>query len=140
MRQRLFDTSLTDLAGSFVRITVKSAAASQLKIAKMYIGPSAGTASFTSTPTQVTFDGGSASVLIASGGNLKVSDAIAFPYDGLSELVISTYHDATAGFLGSTSITNSRIVSKAGDDAATLTASGYSSGTINDVIYQLEAD
>jgi hypothetical protein len=136
-RQVVLASSLTDLTASQIRISFKAVSSGQLKIAKAYVGFKSGTNSFTATPTQLLFSG-SASVLI-SANTVQATDPVAFAYDGLSDLVVTTYHDATAGYTAATTTARGTVYQKNSDDAATVSASGYSTGTTNDIIWLIEA-
>jgi hypothetical protein len=137
-RERVLASSLTDVSGSQIRISVKASTVGQLKIAKMYVDVrGAGTYDFAGTPTQVLF-GGSASVLVSTGA-IQASDAVSFAYDGTSDLIISMYHDGAAGYQGATTTARSTLWQKSGDDAATVTPSGGGPGSTHDIIWLIEA-
>lgn len=141
LRERIFAASLTDVSGSQIRLTIQAPTSLQtLRITKIYIGvKGAGTHDFASAPTQLFF-GGSASVTAGTGASVT-TDAATFAYDGTGDLVMSIYVSSGAGvgFNSVTSSANSTAVNKSGDDATTLVASGYSSGSANDFISLFEA-
>jgi hypothetical protein len=137
-RERVLASSLTDISATQLRVSVKASPTGQLKIAKMYIGlKGTGTYDFASTPTQILFSG-SGSILIPTG-TVQASDAFTFAYDGTSDLVISMYHDAAAGYAGATDTSRSTLWQKAGDDAATLAPAGGGTGSTFDIIWLIEA-
>lgn len=137
-RERVLASSLTDVSATQLRISWKASSAFQLKIAKAYVQlKGAGTYDFSTTPVQILFSGGSSAVVAANG--VIVSDAVTFTYDGTSDLIVSTYSDATAGFSSSNSNVRSTLWQKSGDDAATVTPVGGATGSAMDIVWLIEA-
>lgn len=115
--------------GSKIRVTWHSSTAEGLKIAKAYIGlKGATTLDFAGTPTQITFGGGSTSGTVALDTDL-VSDDITFAITTSNNIVISFWtDDPTADSfrnVNAAGVNFEYAFKSGGDDAATLTATGY---------------
>ena len=105
-RTRIESLSLSG-SGSFIRITI-GYAGTDYTIDECYFGLGAGGVNnqtepdFAGTPTQVSFDGGSPSASITAD---KISDPIAFSYDGSNDYIISVYMGNGFGALGNPATT-----------------------------------
>lgn len=114
-----------------VRIRFRAVAGSDVHVDKVFIGhaDSAGSYAFDAAPTALTFSGGAAFVLPATED--VYSDWVDFTYDGTSDLVVS--FEVAAGsdqnLAGEVFATGFTTYSKAGADAETVAATGYTEGT-----------
>lgn len=115
----------------YARVTFQSQDATNgLTVSKAYIGAaaSAGSYAFAATPRQLLF---SAAANFAIGVNTtQVSDGVAFSIPASTDIVISFHISALSGFGGKSGLASgNRLYYKAGDDAATVSASGYTAST-----------
>lgn len=125
MRQVLAASRLTDASGSQIRFTLQAATSNPIAVTKMYVQlKGAGTYDFSTTPIQV-LSGGSASFTVPTNSSL-VTDGAAFTYTGTADIVVSIYTSGTTGYKMSQTSSGDTNWFKAGDDAATVGASGYS--------------
>lgn len=130
VRQLISDSLLSNKTGkTFLRVTVRAASAEALAISSMYVGHGKASSDFfdfASAPTQVTF-ASSASTTI-SAGSTETSDAIAFAYDGTSDILFSFYISGASsdGMRRDTSITNCWYYYKSGsNESSTADVTGY---------------
>lgn len=124
-------------AASKLRLTLQSfAGAGGFTVKNMYVGikAAAGDAyDFAATPLQVTFNSGSAGVTVANGDNI-VSDPVNLAVSDAQSIVISVAF-VDAGTALSSVATRPTQAGWAGfyklaDDAATVDATGYTTGSI----------
>jgi len=147
LREWIDGGQFTGTASGNIRINLQASSSSALAITNAYIGLSAGGAGadnyldFTTTPTQITFDTGNPGKSVAAGVTIQ-SDPIAFPIDGIADIIISIYTASTSGYRrggGGGSATD--IGFKAANEAATVNVSGYNvSGVATNVIASIEAE
>lgn len=129
-RIRMPAASLTDVSGSSVRIGLQAASNEPLTITKAYIGlESGGNFQYATAPTQLTWDGGSASTTITTN-HLKMTDAASLALDGTATVVVSLYMNggtSSDGFRYTSTMNGLTTQFKgAVDEAATTGAlSGY---------------
>lgn len=135
-REVVLASSLSDISGSKIRVSFKSSPTTQLKIAKAFVGIKTGTLDYTTTPTPILFSGGAA--ITIPSNTVQVSDEVIFAYDGTVDLVFGMYHDATAGYAGATTTARSTLYQKNADNAATVSVSGFGTGTTHDIIWLVE--
>jgi hypothetical protein len=122
------------ISGSAVRLRIVAPATGGMVIGSCYIGHKAAGGDvwdFESTPTQVTFNGGSAGLTLAAGAASVFSDEIAFALDETKDLIVSFYFSSTTTIRRSTVGTTASYYYKATSDAATVNASGYTSAGSN---------
>src|SRR5205085_11729036 len=132
MRQSIL-SAIIPAAFTQVRFSFQAASNEGLLISKCYIGiRGTGQFDFASAPVQALF-GGSASVLIPQG-TTQFTDTVSLTRTAGQDVVISAFtasgqsaNDAYRKFATS-SARSFNAVNKAGDDATTLVASGYSVG------------
>lgn len=120
-------------SGDRVRITFKAGGGS-FGIDKAYIGyrrtPGSGIDDwdFNSSPTQITFDGGSPGFTLTTGAT-KVSDEITFDFDETLTLIISYHITSNTVDLPASNATSSSTLTpyykNGADDSATVDATGY---------------
>jgi hypothetical protein len=117
-------------AGSRLRFLIRSSGnATGFSLAKAYVGLQAGSGDsydFASTPGQLLFSGNPNATVPGSNASL-LSDALNFVQDGTAPLLLSAYFDATSNVGARSALTGWTSYFKAGDDAATVNATGYSS-------------
>lgn len=113
------------LAGSRIRLTVRSGTAGDANIGAMYIGAQGGgdAYDFAGTPTQVLFSG--ASGVVVPQLSEVVSDQVVFAVSGSSPLVIATYFNSTTYIGARAAITGWSGYYKSGNDTTTVDATGY---------------
>jgi WD40 repeat protein len=126
--RQVIDAGIINISGSRVSVTFGAdGAAGTFAIDKAYIGHAALTGDsydFATTPTALTFSGGSAGF---STTTTITSDEVAFNLDPTRALIIS-FHTTVGGGAGigdAPSITGWSCFTKAGDDATTVDATGY---------------
>lgn len=135
IRQYFAAAVLSNSGLQIARVTFTASSAQALTITNAYIGNGASSGDaydFESTPVQLTFDSGSASKAI-SAGQSATSDTVNFSYGSGKNLVVSIY------IAGGTSVDDVRTASglgasyvayyKVANDAATVDATGYSTGS-----------
>lgn len=122
-RLRLEDAALADIGGTQIRFTLTASPAGGLGVNKMFVGAAGSGLSFASVPVAVTFDGGSAAVTVPASTS-KVSDAIALATTG-GPLLVSVVGPSI--FYRSADGANLDGGYKTGDDAASQSATGYTS-------------
>lgn len=117
---------------TFCRVTFRSQDVTNgLTVAKAYIQTAgAGDAyDFSATPVQLTFNGGNANFSIGINATIT-SDPAVFTIPPSTNIVISGYTTAASGVGGKSGLgAGNRLYNKAGDDAATVNATGYSAST-----------
>lgn len=129
-RQRIPAASLTDISGTLVRLGLQAGTTENLTITKAYIGlESGGNFQYASAPTQLTWDGGSASTTITAG-HVKLTDAVSLALDGTATVVISLYMNGGTGadtFRFTSTMNGVQTQFKGAVDEAALTGalSGY---------------
>jgi hypothetical protein len=111
------------------RVTFEANSGGGFNIAFAYIGHQASSGDaydFDTTPTQITFDGGSDGKLVGSGSE-EVSDAVNFAWDKTSDIVISMYCSGASTDDPAQEVTSANVTEyyKSGNDAATVNASSY---------------
>jgi len=128
---------LTQTGGTKIRLTLQAKASGNTRIAKMYVGPasasySATSPAFASTPTQILFSTAAATTISGGAADLVTDEAVmSLPVsDGL---IYTMYIDqAGVDFREHQTLPSGGKVSyKAGDDGATVSASGYTDYTFN---------
>jgi hypothetical protein len=128
MRQRIAAAGLANGGGTKVRVTLKAASGASFTIDSCYIGAGAASGDvydFETTPTQLTFSGGSAGVTVASNGTV-LSDEVTYTVDASKPLVISVHFSAASSVPPLLSKTNWTNYNKAAvSEAATVNVSGY---------------
>jgi len=137
---------LTNTDYTSTRVTLYAASGEALQIGVMYIGNKAGSGDaydFADTPVQVTFDGGAASKALAIGAN-GVSDWVNFKIAAGADIIISFYvsgNGTNDGFRAQTGETGFLSYYKAGNDASTVNATGYSalSADVSRAVLKIEA-
>jgi hypothetical protein len=100
--------------------------ASDWTFAKIYIGHKAAVGDaydFEAAPTQVLFSG-SAGGTVSTGG--LQSDATTFALDETKDLIVAIYHASSTNVPRDSASAGYALYYKAGDDAATVDATGYS--------------
>lgn len=130
IRQRVISTAFAKGGFSKLRLAYRASGTEGLTVDKVYIGVESGTPyEFSTTPTAVTFNGGSAGFAIATNAS-AVSDEILLAVPDGSNVVITLFVPASAGstdgFRAGVETINGDYIYKAGDDATTLTPVGYS--------------
>jgi len=130
MRQRIDTSVITNPDGlASVRVKLQSSSGTSADINKAYIGiaATAGDAfDFASTPVQITF-GGNNSVTIPANSEV-ISDEITISIPAGSSLIVSAYMPTASGLKAKSALAGWQGYYKAGDDAATVDTSGYSTG------------
>jgi hypothetical protein len=127
--------------GNYVRLSLRSGNAEGLIISACYIGIKSGTYGFSTTPKQVTFDGGSAGFTVAAA-TTKMSDPITLPLTSSDSIVVSI-HCPSGSTAADTFRRNTGEVSfssyfKAGSDAANQSPSGYTTNAQHNYLEDLE--
>jgi len=127
--------SAITVSGSKIRLTLQGHAAGTIN--DVFFGQKASSGDaydFETTPTRITFNGGSSSVATINGA--IVSDVINFTLDETKDHVISVYQSGTVTTKFFASAGSS--YAKAGSDAATQNATGYSTNSgVNGVAVSL---
>lgn len=121
-RQR-FGSALV-VAGTKIRLT---AAANIAAVGAMYVGIAATSGDnydFATTPVQVTFSG-SGSVNIGMASQV-LSDEIPLTILTGDAILVASYFSGTSTIMAQAGVTNRNSYYKAGNDASTVNASGYS--------------
>ncbi len=93
IRQVVFEAAMPDDTGNFIKATLGHQAGNDYTVYEMWIGEadsSGEIVDFVSSPTQITFNGGSPSASVTS--ELE-SDNISYSFDGSNDLLISSYVD-----------------------------------------------
>jgi hypothetical protein len=132
LRQSIPASVLTDMAGTEMRFLFGAHSGEAVTINKARIGlESGGSSQYAVAPTPITFNGGSASVVIPVGGRV-MSDPVTLAYTGTANLAMALFlnggssSDWIATSTGSGLSANSYF--KSGDDVDTVGAlSGYGS-------------
>lgn len=125
----LFAGSNLTMSGSKIRLTIAAHNTQSQTLAGVSIGERDGsTINMISTPTRVTFDGGSSSVTISAGVD-KVSDEIDFEIDETKSYLIHVHqNEGSSGDYAYRSATNGRYYKNTTDnDTMVQSPSGYSS-------------
>ena len=102
-------------------------------VGPVYIGVAAASGDvydFASTPTQLTFDGGSSTWSPVSASESKNTDTVSFSWDKTTDLLVALWSNASPSITSyagaNTNFTTSRSYFKAGtDDSATVDKTGY---------------
>lgn len=133
MRTVFLSGLLSNTGKKYVRVTFYAQNVTLgLTIDGAYIGlQGAGDAyDFLSTPTQLTFDGGSAGFAIAAGAS-KVSDGVVFTIPASTNIVITSHTSANSGIGGKSGLASgNRLYFKSGvSEAATVDVTGYTAST-----------
>ena len=113
-----------------IKVTLEAPAGAPLAVLAAYIGERSGaTTSFVSTPVQLLW-GGSGTPTITAGTSLA-SDTAAFNISGSSDLIIAVYANQASRREKTGATTGYASWYKAGNDASTVSTSGYTdfSGT-----------
>lgn len=140
LRNRIHSTVLP--TGSKIRLTFTAAASGGFSIDAAYVqfrNTAGDLYDFTTTPIAITFSG--LSNVTVTAGNEVVTDEITIAIDGTKDIVVAVHFDATSSIA---SLSNPLLVSwmegyyKAADDAATVDASGYTSGEFEYLITKVE--
>lgn len=123
----------------FSRFVWQSGSGGALNLTKAYIGILANTCDFSATPTQILFSGGAA-LAIGSSSTEGQSDIMSFAINAGINYVISQYFNAVpANSALSASLPSGWTQHyKSGDDAATVTTSGYTPNTVINAFKRLE--
>lgn len=115
-------------AGTKLRITCKAAAGGTLSKSYVQVAAASGDAyDFSTTAVAVTWNAGSAGYTVGTN-TTQLSDEISLTFDGSRDLVFSFYFSSLGNIYpqtGASGRTNSVEYYKAGDDAATVDTSGY---------------
>lgn len=131
-RQRIESAGLINTGFAKWRVTFMAGSTEGANIGKAYIGQCAdsGDYDFAATPTQLLFSG-NPNVLIGAGST-TISDEVLFTLASGKNLLISFFvandisHDIVKY---KTTLANWQYYFKAGDDAATVDATGYTTAT-----------
>lgn len=137
--------SALDLPGRQIRLTLQSDPGNDLSINQLYIGRAAADGAttqpdFIQTPSQLTFSGGSTTATLTADSTIQ-TDWVDIDIDDTHDLIMSFYISAGSNqnFSARTTATGFETLFIAGDDAVTVVASGYSTGTRDRVaIKQIE--
>lgn len=124
----------TDLkmSGSKIKLTIKANNSVSQTLAGVSIGERSGsTISTVSTPTRVTFDGGSSSVTIAANVD-KVSDEIDFEIDETKQYLIHVFqNEGASGDYAYAYVGGRYFIASGTDDTMTQTPTGYNATQIS---------
>ena len=139
LRQNL-GSSYVPINGNYVRLSF-TASDEPLAISVCYVGlKGAGLFDFSTTPQQVRFNGGSASVTI-SAGQTQYSDPVALVITTSNPVIVSVYvpnntaQDKFSRF-STAAVQDHRVGYITGNDAATVAASGYTTNPTYDMYLQ----
>jgi len=135
----MFTPAAVNTVGSKVRATLR-AGTLDLPITKAYVGIRAASGDpydFATTPTPLTFNGGSAAATIPALTDL-LSDEVDLPVGAGDGLVISIVVSGGRSWWQATAADGISATYKAGDDGATVDASGYPSATARYMVRKLE--
>jgi hypothetical protein len=146
LRTNIPAANLTDMSGTQMRITLTVPGSTTLAQDAAYMqSKGSATFDFSTSPTQIFWNGGSASFSIFGTGGSQVeivSDPFSFSYDGTHDLVFSFYGNPSASsnaFRGNNTVSGPSDAYKSGNDASTTVASGYTNdATLNTVINKIE--
>lgn len=134
------NSTTSSSTAAHTRITWKAGTSAGIKIDNAYVGVQGGANAYSfstgSTPTQVTFNGGSAGTSCAANGTI-ISDTISFNWvRGNSNCVATGYNSGVSTSLLTDSGANAGVNSYFlnASDAATVGKSGYTSGAANAAI------
>jgi hypothetical protein len=130
MRVRVAAAGLANGGGTKVRVTLKAASSgSGFTIDGCYIGAGAASGDvydFETTPTQLTFSGGSAGAAVAINATVR-SDEVTYSIDASKPLLISLHYSATSSVATLATKANWTTYYKtAVSEAATVNVTGYS--------------
>jgi WD40 repeat protein len=126
--RQLIDAGVINISGGRVNVTFGADGAGTFAVDKVYIGQAALSGDpydFQGAPTQLTFTG--AAGFSITGATTITSDTVDFNLDPNKTLIISmhTTVGGGAGIGDAPSITGWSVYTKAGDDASTVDATGY---------------
>ena len=130
MRNRIKTSILPAGTRNLLRFTVHSGPSQGLVITKCYVGlAGAGTYDFSTTPTQAFF-GGSAGFTIGTDTTSPYCDPVTLTIPGGSDVMVALYtasgnSAADDYYVSAVDSTNFNSGYKLGDDATTVTTSGY---------------
>lgn len=130
IRQIIANTNIIKTGSGGVKVTFEAAAAMALAPLAVYIGEQSGSGqAFVSTPVQLLF-GGSGTPTISAGASLT-SDTAAFTITGSAGLIVAMTISQTTIREKTGATTGYQLWYKAGSDASTVAATGYTdfSGT-----------
>ncbi|TBE54480.1 hypothetical protein U8P68_10945 [Rhizobium ruizarguesonis] len=142
IRQRIASAQISNAGGTKVRVTLKAGSTGGFTCDAAYIGHKAASGDdydFESTPTQLTFSGGSASGTAATGASI-VTDEINFTVQSGKDLIISV-HFTTSGVVSraTSGATGWQCYRKSASDAATVNATGYTTIDQADCVTKVES-
>ena len=123
---------------SRVRLTLGASSTTSCTIGSIYIGHKSGTSGFTATPVQFHVSG-SNSFTIPTNSEV-VTDFASFAWDRVTDLLISFYQLSGNNRFYGTVDANTLNFFKTGDDAANTSPTGYSSGSVLDLVRVIEMD
>lgn len=144
-RQSIEAVALSDVSGDRIRVTLRGGSSEGLNIVKAYIQKrGVDRHDFLTTPVQLTFNGGSAGVLIPAATD-QISDWVELSTDGTDDIVISVYVSGSGNdeFARGTGASDDNAWGGyvLGDDAATVDVSGYDEGgTLHNAIVSIEVE
>ena len=124
--------SAISTSGTQVRITVSASTAASLDVTESFIGEQAAagdTYDFASTPTRITWDGGSNGFTGLASSGEKTSDIVDFVLDETKTYIVSIHCGTNGGCRrDATPLAGWSAVFKDGaSDASTVNATGYAS-------------
>ncbi|MGM5087520.1 hypothetical protein E0H64_17640 [Rhizobium leguminosarum bv. viciae] len=140
VRQTIAAANLANIGGSKVRLTFRAGTGSAA-IDNVYIGHKAASGDaydFESTPTQITFSGGSAGATVATNSTL-LSDEIAFTIQSGKDLIVAIDFGAAAVVSRGLTQTGWQAYRKSANDASTVNATGYSAIDAADCLSLVES-
>lgn len=141
LRMRINAAGLANGGGSKVRVTLQAGSSAGFTIDGCYIGAGASTGDvedFETTPTQLTFNGGSAGVTVTTGNSI-VSDEIAYSVDITKRLIVSMHFSATSAVGIGTDINWRSHIKSGVSEAATVDVTGYSLGSSTYCLSKVES-
>ena len=125
--QVIGSAEISNTGKQFFRVSISAASGASFTFANMYVEhQGAGDAyDFAASPTQVTFDGGSAGATVGAG-TTKVSDLIEFTIDSGKALVVAFYCGSVKDDMACRNVeANWSSYWKLGSDAITVDKTGY---------------
>ena len=122
----IYSASDITMSGSKIRLTIKAHNSQSCPIAGVSIGERSGsTVGMVSSPTRVTFDGGSSSVNVAAGVD-KVSDEIDFVVDETKQYLVHIFQNQGGNNYCAYAYTGGRYyIASSNDDTMVQTPTGY---------------
>lgn len=131
--RQLISASNIIKTGSGVAVTIEAPAGQALSVLAAYIGERSGaTTSFAATPVQLLW-GGSGTPTISAGASLE-SDVVPFAISGSADLIVSLYANQAYRRERSGALSGYALYYKSGNDASTVSTSGYADYSSNSAI------